>query len=985
MQSAQRRAQIINRKSQIVINIMKLALKIIGILVVVIILAMVSIPYFFSGQIVQKIKEEINKNVNAQVDFKDYSLSLFKSFPDFSLALEGLSVVGKEPFKGDTLAYIPKFSLTLDLMSVFKGSPYEIKKIALSEPVINALVKADGKANWDISMPAEEPAKVEQPEESGSFLIKLKDVTITNGRIFYDDKSLISSVLLTGVNHKLSGDFSMDFTSLKTKTTIKEMTVFYDGVKYFNKVDADLDAMIDADLKNFVFTLKENELRLNRLFVGFDGSVAMPNDDIIISLTYQSKKSDFKNFLSLVPAIYAKDFENVKTSGSLTLNGNCIGTYNDTNYPGFLLNLIVENGQFQYPALPKSVDNINIKTKIDFPGGTDFDKLVVDVSNFSFRMAGNPVAASLLLKTPMSDMQLKGRIDGQLNLSQVKEVYPLEAGDELSGKITAKLEFEGRMSAIETEKYDQFKALGSLLVEGMNYKSAALPGNVEIERAQLNFSPEYLDLVTFKMKLGKSDFAASGKIENFLPYTFSDGILLGRLQTSSSYFNVSELMPKSSDTTQVTDTAAMSVIEIPANIDFAMNANFREIIYDNMTLRNVTGDLAVKDKAVNLKNLNMEVLDGSMALSGIYDTKVIEKPTVDFAIVIQNIDIQQAYKTFGSMQKIAPIAEKTSGKFSTGFTIKTFLNSQMMPVYETTNGNGNLKTSAIVVKDVNTLNKLADLVKMPELKTMSLAPVDLSFEIISGKVFVKPFDIKYEDIKANIGGWTALDQTIDYTMKLTVPRARFGGAANSVLENLISEANKKGTNFSLGENIDLTVLIGGTLTDPQLKTGLGKGSGNSMMDDLKKKAQEELEKQKQKLEEEARKELENKKQQASKEADRIIADAEQQAQKILREAQIQADAINKTAQESAQQVKTEGEKQAKKLIDEGKKNGPIAEIAAKKGADITKKEANKKADQMVVEAKKKSDGIMQAARNQVEKIKLDAKEKASKSINGIKY
>jgi len=126
---------------------MKLALKIVGILVAVIILGLVTIPYFFRGQIVQKVKEEINKNVNAQVDFKDFSLSLFRSFPDFSFELEGLSVVGKEPFKGDTLAYIPKFDLTLDLMSVFKGSPYEISKIALRDPVINALVKADGTVN----------------------------------------------------------------------------------------------------------------------------------------------------------------------------------------------------------------------------------------------------------------------------------------------------------------------------------------------------------------------------------------------------------------------------------------------------------------------------------------------------------------------------------------------------------------------------------------------------------------------------------------------------------------------------------------------------------------------------------------------------------------------------------------------------------------------------------------------------------------------
>ena len=974
---------------------MKLILKILGILILVVVLLLVTVPYFFRDQIIEKVKEEINNNINAQVDFTDFSLSLFRSFPNFNLELEGLLIENNRPFQGDTLAYIPTLGLTIDLVSVIKGDDaYEIRKIKIAEPYINLLTDEDGNVNWDIAIPEEEisePGQTEETDGESSMLINLNKVQIINARIIYDDLTLPVFVLLEGVDHSLSGNFTLDFTSLKTYTKVAGLTVVYDGVRYFNKADAELEALVDADLVNSIYTLRKNELRLNRLFLGFDGSVAMQeNDDINLMLTFASRKSDFKTFLSLIPAIYMTDYDGIETSGSLTVKGNIKGIYNDDSYPAFVINMIANDGMFKYPDLPKSVNNIDILTRITFPGG-DLDNLVVDVSKFNFTMAGNPFSMSLNLKTPMSDPDVKGEINGQLNLAQVKDVYPLEEGDELEGKITAKVSFAGKMSAIENEKYDEFTALGSVLLSDMNFNSAILPNRVEIMKAQLNFSPEYLDLVSFKMDLGDNDFSANGKITNYMPYVFSDGILTGELNTSSNYFNLSALLPESSDTIKAVtnpeipdeaplDTSAMAAIEIPAYLNFTMNASFNKLIYDNIELEDVKGAILIKDQTISLDRLKMDVLDGTVKMSGEYNTSH-ETPIADFTLDLANIDFQKAYKTFGAIKKFAPIAEKTTGSFSANINLKTHLDKEMMPVYESMNGAGKLKTSSVIVENVNTLIKLADLLKMDDLKRLSLSPVNLTFEFVNGKLYVKPFDIKYRDITATTQGWTAFDQTIEYGMKLTVPRNKFGGAANSVLEGLVGEANKRGTNFSLGDKVNINVSIGGTLTDPKIQYGLGEQSGN-MMEDLKRKVQEELERQKQKLEAQARAELAKRKAEARKEADKILADADKQAQKIIREAQKQADAFNKTTDETANQAKAEAEKQAKKLIDEARKNGPIAEMAAKATAENLKKEAFEEADKVLAASKTQSNKIIDTAKSQANKVKQDAQKRADKVLEG---
>lgn len=963
---------------------MKKLFKILGIVFVLIIALMFVVPYFFRNQIVTEVKEEINKNVNAQVDFSGFSLSLFRSFPDFSFRLSGLSVINNAPFAGDTLAYIPKLNLTIDLMSVFKGDEYIIKKVNLDKPVFNFLVTKEGLANWDIALESDE-TEIPTEEESSALLIKLRQVTINDARLVYDDKSLVTLVKIDGLDHVLSGDFTMDFTTLKTHTLIDEITVYYDGIKYLHRIDAELTAPVEADLKNYIFTFKDGDLRLNQFFLLFEGTFTMyDNGDYGIVFTYSTRKTDFKNFLSLVPAIYMTDFNNIKTAGTAVLNGNVKGVYSDVSYPGFELNVLVNNGRFQYPDLPKSVDEINLDTKINFPGGADFDALTVDVSNLSLFMGGNKFAMSMFLSNPISDMYMKGEVDGVINLSEVKDFYPLEDGDEMKGKMTAKLLFDGRMSAIENEKYEEFKLIGSLLVESFTYKTAMLQKQVEIANAQLNFSPAYVDLATFNLKIGNNDLSASGRIENFLPYTFADGVLKGNLQLNSNYLNITELLAETGETSpEESDTTALSVVEIPANIDFTMQSVIKTLIYDQIELKNVDGQIMVKDQALWLDKLNMEVLDGTIGISGKYDTKDPAKPIAELNMNLNGIDIQKSYATFGTISKFAPIAQKTSGKFSSGFNVKMLLDKHLMPVYSTMNGSGNLSSTNIIIENVSSVNKIADLLKMPDLKRLSLNPVNLSFEFIDGKAHVKPFDIKYQDINANLLGWVSFEQLIDFDMVLTIPRAKFGGAANAVLDNLISEANKLGTNFSVGDKIDVRAKISGPTNDPSVKLFPGEGSGQSMMDDLKKRAQEELDRQKQRLEEEARKELEKQKGNAKARADKLIADADQQAAKIIAEAQKQADAINKTAREAAQKVKDEANKQADKMIADAKSKGMVAEIAGKKAAEMLRKEADKNAGQIVTEAQRQSDNLMKEAQNQADKLKADARNEANKLIDGI--
>ncbi|OIP03682.1 MAG: hypothetical protein AUJ97_04150 [Bacteroidetes bacterium CG2_30_32_10] len=885
-------------------KIVRKILKYTGITFLVLLVLIIVLPIIFKGAIVRKVKEEANKNINAKLYFKDWGLSLFRSFPNFSLELDSLTLIGVKEFEKDTLANIPKLYVSLDLMSVIRGSNYKIKSVRLENPKILLKVLKGGKANWDITKPSTDTTKkTEAPSEPSNFKLTLKKVLINKADIVYDDADMGVLVKMNNFTHQLSGDMTEDFTTLKTKSSIEFFTVIYEGVKYFNKTNVDLKMDLDADLKNMKFTFKENELKLNELYLGFDGWLAMPKSDIDMDIKFSAKKTDFKNFLSLVPGIYSKDFEKMETKGTLALDGFAKGTYNDTKMPAYALNILIENAMFKYPDLPKAVTNIAMKANISCKDANT-DNTIIDVSRLHFEMADNPVDIKLHVTTPISDANIDATIKGKINLATVKDFYPLATEEQLSGKIEADITFVGRMSSVEKSEYDKVKALGEIVLNEMNYKSKDFPQGITIHTANLKFSPQYIDLTAFDAKMGKSDINAKGKIDNLLSYIFKGQLLSGKFQMNSNLLDLNEFMGEPQPSSTTTEPTTLSVIEVPANIDFALNATFGKILYDKMEMTNVLGVVKIKDQQVILENLKMNLLNGQMTVSGSYGTQNSKQPLLDFMLDMKNFDIPQTYKTFVTFQKLAPIAEKTTGNFSAKFTLKSALDEKMSPVFNTMNGEGVLSSSQVKVQGFEVLNKLADALKMDKYKTMMLDKASFAFSFENGMVTIKPFDINFDKTKANISGTHSIDQNINYVMHLDIPKNQFSGQANTLLNGMVSQLNTKGGNVNVSDPVKMDVIIGGTVSKPTVKVGL-KGAMDNAIEDLKNQVKDELNKKKD--------ELENK---VKDEADKLKKDAEEK----LKQSQLEADKKKKAAEDSikreSDRLKKEADEKLKKEQEE---------------------------------------------------------------------
>ncbi|RZL30564.1 MAG: membrane assembly protein AsmA, partial [Pedobacter sp.] len=231
---------------------------------------------------------------------------------------------------------------------------------------------------------------------------------------------------------------------------------------------------------------------------------------------------------------------------------------------------------------------------------------------------------------------------------------------------------------------------------------------------------------------------------------------------------------------------------------------------------------------VYFKDMDLNMLAGTVKMNGSYATVNPKKPKVDIDFGIEKMDIQQAFNAFNTIKLLAPVAKYTKGSFSTNLKFNSDLDEGMMPIYSSINAEGLTNIIQALVEGFEPVNKLAAALGSAEMRKLELNNVLAKFKISNGRLNVSPFDIKVKGVVMNVVGSNGIDQTMDYNLALNVPRAMLGSKANDAANTVIASLNSKaGTNVSMGETVKVNAVLGGTFLKPTIKLKYGAGDGTA--------------------------------------------------------------------------------------------------------------------------------------------------------------
>jgi hypothetical protein len=575
-------------------------------------------------------------------------------------------------------------------------------------------------------------------------------------------------------------------------------------------VDMTVDAA-DGVYDNALVDIKKFHVDLGKNPV--DGKVSIRGFDKMDINADVSSTFDLADVSKMFPVQGVKSL-----AGMFSLNLKAAGIYSDTLklIPTIQAVMKLENGIVHPSDYPVPLEKINVFTSINNETGKLNDTRI-DVTRASMTVSGEPFEASAKVYN-FADITYDAQVRGNLDMSMVTKLAPMD-GVTMKGKMKADIQTKGKMSDINAGKYDRLPTSGTFSLANFEYvDKALLPQGMKIAEADLSFTPQAVNLKKFISTIGKSDVALTGQLTNYIPFLFSDkAVLKGNLDLTSQFFDANEFIPAEAPkpATPVKDTAIVATgLPVPANIDFKFDADIKKVLYTNLELTNLKGDITVKDQVVSLNNLNFTSLGGVFVVNGSADAKNPNNPAFNASLSIKDLAFSDAYQQFASIKALAPIAQNMKGKFSTDFKINGFLDKALSPDLKTLAGNALVNIKDTKLDGVTALNSLADVTGMKSLKDPQLQDILLNGEIKNGRIFFKPFDVKTGEHKMTVVGSNGLDGSLDYVVTLRdVPVGNLAGQYLGSLGSLLGDAK-----------VDIPVTIRGLYNKPTVTPGTPSNS-----------------------------------------------------------------------------------------------------------------------------------------------------------------
>ncbi len=640
-------------------------------LILFVLIGLIAIPFIFHDEVVESVKKELNRNLDATVDFADARLGLIRSFPNVGLTVDRLQIDGRGVFSETRLLQAERIELEMNLFSLInrKKDP-EILRAVIDRPILNVVIDTEGKANYDI-MHATEP---EGSADEGSVVLNFEQYEINGGELHYLDNQGDLRADLLEINHQGRGRFADEIFDLDTRTDIASLDVISSGVKYMSRVHLEADALINVDLNEARYSLAENRMSLNDLDLALNGSISVPDDGIDFDLKFEAPSSDIRQFISLIPGVFTEELNQVTTQGAFSLAGEIVGKYQaePSRYPAFDVRMKMSDGLIKSAKALFPIEKINTDVHLQNATGNP-DDLVVDIPSLNLEINSNPFKSNLHIDHPISDPHLVGEVDGNLDLASIAAVIPLQNVEKLSGSIDADVVFDARHSDLTNKRYAQVAVSGDLTGQDIRSKVAGQP-EIIIPTISAAFQPEALQIDRAELKMGKSDLAIEARLENLLSLIKPGDPLHGKLKLTSKYLDLNELMAGSADTTYLAEadsSAPSTAADLAYQLDLIAvigGAKFADYTLENVNISGLYGgenlqirqfdliadgnDLQVKGQVSNLLDylegngtlkVDGEIVSRKLDLNTWYTDASVENTGVDSVVTVyevpENIDL----------------------------------------------------------------------------------------------------------------------------------------------------------------------------------------------------------------------------------------------------------------------------------------------------------------------------------------------------------
>lgn len=769
-------------------------IKIVGFLTLLLVIVPLLAVQLFGGPIARRVVRSLNARLQTEIVIEAVDLSFFRSFPNLSADLQGVTVAGSD---GSRLLEADHLACLLDLSSLF--GKIRVHGIVIESGKLQLFTDVDGNKNYqlmgytsvgeqyDNNGEGEGADAGASKVEFAADLARLRDVTLV-----YQDARLRTDALITVADATFSGDFGAQSYQLDTEADIKVVYLDQDGERYADKQSIELTSRTRIDQTSGGYTFSPMRLTAGELTVEATGQLMPTEEGYRSNLTFNSTSGNLTDIFSLLPPAYAASLGKLESRGDLKLSANVDGEWTDNSYPRINGRLEFTNGRLGSPRMNVSARDLSLSATfayLDGPRG--------GIQTFSIdRLSGNFRGEAFDIKLKMEDLndpRISFSANGSIPIATLPAFFDVEPLTEGAGFLKLdNVTLSGRYAdMIAPRRMGRVSSSGAISLEDgeLTYNER----NIELPQGTLVLNDNALTVHDLRLRMSNTDLTFNGSAGNLIPVLFADSLntqdaaLSFAATLTGSRLDLGELLALSEPTeaereeaeeTGTTDSLARRSVARRARLtdllDGTFEADLKSWKWEKMVGENFRGQLAFSPGQLDVRGIT-EAMEGQFRIDATTFFQYTNR--IEARLTATDVDVNEFFAQSENFDQEVLTADNLRGRLNAQLLLDLYYDTLGAMDYELMRIRAGIEILDGELRDFGMLENFAFALKAGDLDRVRFTRLANYFEIRERTIYIPAMFIQSSAINLTLSGSHTFDQYLDYSVRVN---------AGQVLANKIS-------------------------------------------------------------------------------------------------------------------------------------------------------------------------------------------------------
>lgn len=362
--------------------------------------------------------------------------------------------------------------------------------------------------------------------------------------------------------------------------------------------------------------------------------------------------------------------------------------------------------------------------------------------------------------------------------------------------VTTAYESEGEL--IEWHTSNSFRRFlldwqleGSVNTHRARLYTPFFPLRNSIRRLDLRFNTDTVELRNIEYRAGHSNLQINGLLSNVRRAFTSNARLKVNLSVQSDTVDVNEIAQgifagsayaerrrkghreadmhmHASDFDErleaLTDNKPDSVgpLLIPVNIDARVDLKAANILYSDLKLNHMGGQILVYDGAVNINNLHARSDAGALELSALYSAAHPADMKFGFGMQLSDFKIEKFLNLVPAIDSIMPLMRDFSGVIDANMAATVDIDSAMNFVLPTLDAAVHLSGDSLAFVNPETYRKIGKWLRFRDKADNTIKHLSVELLVKDNRMELFPFTIDIDRYRLGVTGYNDLDLNFNY-------------------------------------------------------------------------------------------------------------------------------------------------------------------------------------------------------------------------------